>query len=93
MHVIVSLPFRMGLLLKLLDYDGYYAEIGIFPSDAIAYDSEGEIVPFGKRDSMTDPKEILFRDKGFYINYSGLGIIERKAAENGVDNNRYIVYK
>ena len=82
----VNYKLNHQLLLELLNYDGYYAEVGIFPSDAIAYDSEGKIVPLGKRDSMTDPKEILFRGKGFYINYTGLRIIERKAAENGVDD-------
>ena len=82
----VNYKLNHELLLELLDYDGYYAELGIFPSDGIAYDSEGEIVPLSKRDSMTDPKEILYRDKGFYINYTGLRNIERKAAENGVDH-------
>ncbi len=82
----VNYKLNQQLLLKLIDYDGYYAEVGVFPSDAIAYDSDGKIVPLSKRDSMTDPKEILYRDRGFYVDFRGLSFIERKAAENGVDD-------
>lgn len=51
---------------------GYYAKIGFFPADAVAYDKEGCVVPLSKRDSLSNPVEILYRGKGFYVNFSGL---------------------
>ena len=80
----VNYQLNQQLLMKFLQYEGYYVEVGISPRDAIAYDRDGNVVPLSQRDSMTNPKEILFRDHEFYINYSGLKYIERKAAENGV---------
>lgn len=82
----VNYQLNHQLLMKFLQYEGYYVEVGIFPRDVIAYDRDGNVVPLSQRDSMTKPKEILFRDHEFYINYSGLKYIERKAAENGVKN-------
>ncbi len=82
----VDFKLNRQLMLEFINYDGYYAEVGIFSADAIAYDSKGLIVPLSARFSMSDPKEILYRDKEFYINYTGLRYIERKAAENGVDD-------
>jgi len=80
----VNYQLNHQLLMKFLKYEGYYVEVGISPRDAIAYDRDGNVVPLSQRDSMTNPKEILFRDHEFYINYSGLRYIEHKAAENGV---------
>lgn len=80
----VDYQLNHKLLMRLLDYEGYYAEVGISPRDAIAYDKDGNVVPLSQRDSMTNPKEILYRDREFHIIYSGLKYIEYKAAENGV---------
>lgn len=81
------------LLLKFLEYDGYYTDIGIFPRDAIAYDRNGNMVPLSQRDSMTNPKEILFRDREYFINATELRFIERKAAESGVNDTPIFVIK
>ena len=84
----VNYQLNHQLLMKLLQYEGYFVEVGLFPRDAIAYDRFGNVVPLSQRDSMTNPKEILFRDHEFYINYSGLKYIERKAAEDGVKDEQ-----
>lgn len=57
---------------KFIDYKGFYAQIGFFPSDAVVYDRNGNIIPLSKRDSMTNPVEILYRGQSFYVNYTGL---------------------
>lgn len=51
---------------------GYYAKLSFFPADAVAYDKEGAVVPLSKRDNLSNPVEILYRGKGFYVNFSGL---------------------
>lgn len=79
-----SYKLNQQLLLKFIEFDGFYAEVGVSPSASIAYDKNGDIVPLSKRFSMVEPKEILFRDSEFYISYKGLRNIERKAAESGV---------
>ena len=84
----VNYQLNHQLLMKLLQYEGYFVEVGLFPRDAIAYDRFGNVVPLSQRDSMTNPKEILFRDREFFINYSGLKYIERKAAEDGVKDEQ-----
>lgn len=43
-----------------------------FPSEAVVYDRNGNIIPLSKRDSMTNPVEILYRGQSFYVNYAGL---------------------
>lgn len=80
----VDYRLNQQLLLRLLKYEGYFAEVYAYPSDAIVYDREGNEVPQSQRGSRTNPKEILFRDHVFDVDFEGLKLIERKAAGNGV---------
>lgn len=76
------------LIMKLLQYNGYYAEVGIAPADAVIKDENGEVMKLSDRDNFENPKEILYRDHGFYVNYTGLKYIERQAAEKSVTHKK-----
>lgn len=76
-----------NLIMRLKDYDGYFAEVGIFPASPIAKDENGNILNITEMDNFENPKEILFRDESFYINYKGLKFIEKQAAEQGIVQN------
>lgn len=63
-----------NLLMKFIDYDGYYAEVGI-------------------SDPMDMTSTTLYRDSGFYINYKGLQIIERRAAQVGTNSQPIFIIR
>lgn len=79
----LNYKINQELLLRFPDCDGYFAEVGISPSDAVVYDDDGNIIPLSKRFQQDNPIETLYRDHGFYINFKGLKYIERQAAEKG----------
>lgn len=89
----VNYRLNQQLLQTLLQYDGYYAEVGIFSRDAIAYDRDGNIIPLSQRGNMNEPKEILYRDHVFFLNYAGLKTIEHKAASDGVRDTPIFIIK
>jgi hypothetical protein len=74
--------FRINknLLLKLVDYDGYFADVQFESSSPILKDGDGNIVPLGKRDG--DDDIWMWRGDGFYCNFNGLQKIEKAIVEN-----------
>ena len=81
--------FRINknLLLRLVDYDGYFADVQFASSSPILKDGDGNIVPLSKRDG--DDDIWMWRGDGFYCNFIGLEKIERAI----VDNNFIEVYE
>lgn len=75
------------LIMNTLEHNGYYAKVGLFPAAAIAYDSEGKMVPLSERDNIDDPKGMLYRGEGAYVFFKGLEYIEQVAANEGTNDN------
>ena len=73
-------PINNNLLLKLMDYDGYFADVQFASSSPILKDENGNIVPLSKRDG--DEDIWMWRGDGFYCNFTGLQEIERAIAFN-----------
>lgn len=73
-------PVNNNLLLRLSDYDGYFADVQFASSSPILKDENGNIVPLGKRDG--DEDVWMWRGDGFYCNFTGLQEIERAIASN-----------
>ena len=61
-----------NLLMRFINYNGFYAEVNILPNDLIAKDENGRVLMPSERFDSKNPKEILYRDHQFYINYRGL---------------------
>ncbi|MBQ7686810.1 MAG: hypothetical protein IJT28_06220, partial [Bacteroidaceae bacterium] len=72
--------------MNTLEHNGYYAKVGLFPAAAIAYDSEGKMVPLSERDNIDDPKGMLYRGEGAYVFFKGLEDIEQVAANEGTND-------
>lgn len=72
--------------MNTIEHNGYYAKVGLFPATAIAYDSEGKMVPLSEMDNI-DEKGILYRGDGAYVSFKGLEDIEQVAANEGTDDN------
>ena len=72
------------LVMKLIDFDGYFAQVELVSADPVAYSNDSSIIPLSERFNMEKTKEILYREHGFYVNYLGLEYIERHAEKNGV---------
>ncbi|MBP5306783.1 MAG: hypothetical protein J6Y79_01885 [Paludibacteraceae bacterium] len=79
-----------NLLMRFINYNGFYAEVNILPNDLIAKDENGRVLMPSERFDSKNPKEILYRDHQFYINYRGLKYIEKQAAEKGVTHKKTI---
>ena len=67
------------LLLRLVEYGGYFADVQFSSASPILTDDDGSIIPLSKR--FEDQK--LYRGDGFYCNFRGLQKIERAITENG----------
>lgn len=67
------------LLLKLVEYGGYFADVQFSSSSPILFEDDGSIIPLSKR--FEDQK--LYRKDGFYCNFKGLQKIEKAILENG----------
>lgn len=76
-----------NLLLRLADYDGYFADVQFTSSSPILKDGDGNIVPLSKRDG--DDDIWMWRGDSFYCNFIGLQEIEKAI----VDNNFIDVYE
>ena len=79
--------------MRFINYNGFYAEVNILPNDLIAKDENGRVLMPSERFDSKNPKEILYRDHQFYINYRGLKYIEKQAAEKGVTHKKLYVVK
>lgn len=71
---------NQNLLLKLLDFEGYFADLKFSSSSPILKDENGLGVPlserFGKKDIYA------WRGDSFYLHFTGLQPIERAISEN-----------
>ena len=72
-----------NMLIKLSDYDGYFADVQFASSSPILKDEKGNIVPLSKRDS--DKDIWMWRGDSFYCNFAGIQEIEK-----AVTNNEFI---
>lgn len=70
------------LLMKFIDYNGYFAKVGISPAEKV-YSEDSELNQNTKQFNTETPMGVLYRDKKFYIKYGGLEYIEKYAAEKG----------
>lgn len=69
-----------NMLVRLSDYDGYFADIQFASSAPILKDEHGNIVPLSKRDG--DEDIWMWRGDSFYCNFTGLQEIERAIVNN-----------
>ncbi len=76
----IEFPVNNNLLLRLSDYDGYFADVQFSSSSPILKDENGNLVPLSKRDG--DEDIWMWRGDGFYCNFTGLQEIERAIASN-----------
>lgn len=72
-----------NLLIRLSDYDGYFADVQFTSSFPILKDDKGNIVPLSKRDG--DGDIWMWRGDGFYCNFTGIQEIEK-----AITNNEFI---
>ena len=72
------------LIMKFIEYDGYFAQVELVSADPVALSNDGSIIPSSERYDMNKTNEVLYREHGFYVNYRGLEYIESRAAKNGV---------
>ena len=74
--------FRINrnLLLRLSEYDGYFADIQFASSSTILKDEKGNTVPLSMRDG--DEDIWMWRGDSFYCYFTGLQPIERAIVEN-----------
>jgi len=72
-----------GLLARLVDYNGYFADVQFTSSSPILKDENGKIVPLSKRDTYGDIW--MWRGDGFYCSFTGLQRIEE-----AIHNNSFI---
>lgn len=77
---------KQEMLKKFIQFEGYFAEISIHSADAFSYDENGKLIDITKRFDHNNPIDVLYRDHPFYVNYTGLIDIERKAADGGVSS-------
>ena len=69
-----------NLLLRLSDYDGYFADVQFSSSNPFLKDDKGNTVLLTKR--CGDEDVWMWRGDGFYCNFTGLQEIERAIASN-----------
>ena len=69
-----------NLLLRLSEYDGYFADVQFASSSAILFDENGIRVPLGKRDG--DEDVWMWRGDSFYCHFIGLQPIEKAIEDN-----------
>lgn len=74
--------FRINknLLLRLKDYDGYFADVQFASANAILKDDHGNTVPLGKRDG--DGDIWMWRGDGFYCYFNGVQEINKAIEDN-----------
>ena len=63
--------FNVPLMENLSPFKGFYAKVGLFSSDAIMLNEEGELVPLGERDDINHPTDIIFKDTEISIMFDG----------------------
>lgn len=59
-----------NLLLRLSEFDGYFADVLFASSSAILFDENGKLVPLGKRHGNEDVW--MWRGDSFYCHFTGL---------------------
>ena len=69
-----------NLLLRLSEYDGYFADVHFASSSAVLFDEKGIRVPLGKRDG--DEDVWMWRGDSFYCHFIGLQPIENAIVDN-----------
>ena len=66
------------LLLRLVEYGGYFADVQFSSASPVLTDDDGSIIPLSQR--LEDKK--MYRGDKFFINFRGLQKIERAITEN-----------
>jgi hypothetical protein len=74
---------NQNLLLRLREFDGYFADVQFTSSSAFLTDENGDLVPLGKR--YGDEDIWMWRGDSFYCNFTGLQDINK-----AIENNEFI---